>query len=254
MDVDASVVLRILNNERLRSAQGYVEIHDLGGVSAKISDAPLAELNCLESFDTTDGKIEGLLDVGFSLLRAFDRDPAAYLTPLDRPKSLVRRLKARGLREVSRALTMIMPAERALPETDGTVEVRRAAPEDAQTFSTIHAGNERWVKRASLHAFQQHARDPSNAFYLGYLDGQPCGTTHLLIDGVCAGIYAVMTVRAQRGRGVATALIARAVEDARAAGCEVVFLRTNVTNEARRLFERLGFEAAFETVVWSAGG
>ena len=108
------------------------------------------------------------------------------------------------------------------------------------------------MKRASRSAFLDHVRDPSNRFYLGCAGAEAVGTTQLLMDGSCAGIYGVSTVRAHRGKGVATALLLRAIADARAAGCDIIFLRTAALSEARRLYERLGFEEGFTTETWAA--
>jgi ribosomal protein S18 acetylase RimI-like enzyme len=248
---DPVVSLRIINNERLRRAQGWGEYRDLGGVLAVTSDAPLDDLNCLETFTTDEQRVDALLDIGFALLRAFDRDPAVHLTPLDRPAGIDERLRRRRLAAAARSASMVhRDGAPAAPHAD--VDVRVAGPEDARAFADVHsAGSERWMKRMALSSALAGILEPGNRFYIAYIDGQPAGTTHLLMDGGTAGIYAVATLKAYRNRGVATTLLARAVADAREGGCDVIALRTAAEGDAMRLYESLGFALAHESVLWT---
>src|SRR4051812_9562625 len=107
MKFDPAVSLRTINNERLRRSLGWGEYRDLGGALAFTSDAPLPDLNRIESFTTDERRLEGLLDIGFALLRAFDCQPAVCVTPLDRPKSLSAALKKRGLVISETSVTMV---------------------------------------------------------------------------------------------------------------------------------------------------
>lgn len=63
------------------------------------------------------------------------------------------------------------------------------------------------------------------------------------------GAYVVSEVHVlqkHRGKGLGTRLMARAEEQARAGGYTVMALHTRTNNPARRLYERLGYEAAGE--------
>jgi GNAT superfamily N-acetyltransferase len=250
MTFDPAVSLRVINNERLRHAQGWVEHRDLGGVLAATSDAPIPDLNCLEAFNTTEAKLEGLLDIGFALLRAFDRDPAAHVTPLDRPKSVSKHLERRGLRATDRWHTLVFRGDPAAIPANRDIEVHVAGPDDAPAFAQINGGNERWARKLSLASALEGINDADNNFYLAVVDGQPVGTTQLLIDGATAGIYAVATLKAHRRSGVASALLAASVRDALAAGCDVIGLRTLAASDAERLYTRYGFELAHESRLW----
>ncbi|MEX0751046.1 MAG: GNAT family N-acetyltransferase [Dehalococcoidia bacterium] len=247
MAFDPVVSLRIINNERLRNAQGWAEHRDLGGVLAMTSDAPIPDLNCLEAFNTTEAKLEGLLDIGFALLRAFDCDPAAQLTPLDRPKSVAKHLERRGLRATDRWHTMVFRGDVASIPVNPTIDVRRVEPDDVPLFVSLHAGGEKWVRRLSMSSTLAAINEPGNSFYLAYVEGQPVATTHLLVDGATAGIYAVGTQKAHRRQGIATTLLAAALRDAQAAGCDVIGLRTLAGSDAERLYRRHGFELAHES-------
>jgi len=250
MTFDAAIALRMVTNSRLRNAQGWCEFRDLGGALCSTSDAPIPELNCLGDFATDAHRIEGLLDVGFSLLRMFDCEPAAEVSPLDRPRDVEERLGRRGLRRHSARSWMRQRVGAPEISANDEVQVRVVGPDDARTFASVHGGSERWVRKLSTSSSLTAMHDGGSTFYLGYLDGEPVGTAHLLIDGATAGIYAAGTLRSYRRRGVCSTLMARAVADAREAGCDVVCLSTDAGGSAEHLYGRLGFETVFESVLW----
>jgi ribosomal protein S18 acetylase RimI-like enzyme len=255
MAFDPAISLRLINNERLRRSHGWGTYRDLDGALAFTSDAPTPDSNRIEGFTTDDARAEALLDVGCALLRAFDREPAACVTPLDRPESLSDRLSRRGLQPTERSVTLVLgtgaPPAAPTPEVD----VRRATPDDAPAFAAIvSAGGPRWARTMILSSTLEAVLQASNTHYLGLVDGQAVGTLQLLIDGATGGIYAAATLKAHRERGVCSTLLAAAVADARAAGCDVIGLRTAAEGPARRLFESRGFVLAHESVLWTAPG
>ncbi|MBF6599180.1 MAG: GNAT family N-acetyltransferase [Dehalococcoidia bacterium] len=256
MDFDPAVSLRILHNERLRRAGHWCDYVDLHGALVCTSDAPIADVNHLETFSTDRRHLEALLDIGFSLLRAYDRSPAVLLTPLDRPDGIEQVLRQRRMREVERTVAMTLRADAGAGAPPApAVDVRVATAEDVLTVRDIvaPAAAPVWMRRMLRAAIIGSMSEPWHTFYLGSLDGQAAGTLHLLREGATAGIYALATLRARRRCGVATALLARAIADARGAGCDVIALRTAADSAARRLSGRVGFEVAHEQVLWAAG-
>ena len=252
MTYDAAVALRMLNNENIRGAHGWCDYRELGGALAATSDAPTPDLNSLLDFHTDDRHIESILDVGFALLRAFDCPPVARITPLDEPPSLAERLAARGLSPSQRRSWMVFAGDPAAIRVNAEIDVRVAAPDDAPTFAAIHAGSEKWLRRFSLQTTITAMHEEGNTFYIAYLGAQPAGVCHLLRDGATAGVYAVGTLKALRRRGICSTLMARAIADARAAACDVICLSTTTGGDAERLCQHLGFERAFESVLWTA--
>jgi ribosomal protein S18 acetylase RimI-like enzyme len=255
MGFDPAISLRLINNERLRRSQGWGTYRDLGGALAFTSDAPTPDSNRIEGFTADDARVEGLLDIGFALLRAFDCEPAACITPLDRPASLPDRLAQRGLQPSERTVTLVLGAGAPLGSANPEVEVRRATPDDAPAFAAVvSVGGPRWARTLILSSTLEAVLEASNTHYLGLVEGQAVGTLQLLIDGATGGFYAAATLKAHRERGVCSALLATAVADARAAGCDVIGLRTAAEGPARHLFESRGFTLAHESVLWTAPG
>jgi GNAT superfamily N-acetyltransferase len=254
MAFDAALALRMITNARLRTAQGWGEYRDMRGALAVTSDAPISGLNCIGDFTTDERSIESMLDIGFALLRAFDREPAAELTPLDRPDTIADHLQRRGMTVESRRSWMVFRGGANAITTNNDAEVRVAEPDDARAFAAIHGGSEAWVKRLSLSTTLTGMLEPGNTFYFGCMEGQPVATLHLLRDGSTAGIYAVGTMKAHRRRDVSTTLIARAIRDAHEAGCDVVCLSTDTGGYAETLYAKLGFERVFESQMWVVAG
>jgi GNAT superfamily N-acetyltransferase len=251
---DPALALRVLNNDRLRGAlDDDRDIRDIGGALVTIADwSAIADLNCLKDFTSNDRHIESLFDIGFALLRAFDREPAARVGPLDRPKSLTKRLQERRMEIVSRRSWMVLRDDPPRIDVNRDVEVRTATHEDVSTFAAIHSAGEKWARKMSVSSTLGGMRRGGNSYYLGYLEGQAVATQHLLIDGRTAGIYALATTRPYRRRGSCSTLVARAIDDAYAAGCDVVCLSTELGGAPERLYEKLGFEPVFQSETWAA--
>lgn len=251
MVYDAAVALRMITNNRLRTAHAC-EYRDVGGALVVTSDTPIPALNALNGFDADERTIDGVLDIGFALLRVFDCTPAAELTPLDRPPSIADHLRARGLSPSGSGAWMIFDGDIAAIRTNPDVVVRVVGPDDASTFASIHAGDEKWMKRFSLAGTLTGMHEDGNTFYIAELGGRAAGVLHMLRDGATAGLYAATTVRSLRQRGVCSTLMARAIADAQSAGCDVICLSAPAESDAERLYEHLGFERVFESVLWTA--
>jgi GNAT superfamily N-acetyltransferase len=93
---------------------------------------------------------------------------------------------------------------------------------------------------------------PGWTHYLGRLDGAPVAATSLLLAAGVAGIYNVATVPEARGRGVASALVAAALREARAWGYRAGVLQSSQAGFS--VYQRLGFRkvCAFRHYVWPA--
>jgi ribosomal protein S18 acetylase RimI-like enzyme len=248
--VDPAPARRIIDNRNLRTAHGWADVRDLHGAFASTSDTPIPALSALRGFDVRERDVDALLDVGFALLRAFDRDPAVEVTPLDRPKSLRTRLAARRLAVAERGSWMRLRDDAPPIPVNSDVEVRLCGPEDARAFANTIGGNQTWLRRTAYATTVNAMQVAGNNFYLGCMNGEHVSTLHLQVDGPTAGIYAVGTARAHRREGIASTLMARAIADARAANCDLICLGTALDGYAESLYVRQGFERVFESELW----
>jgi ribosomal protein S18 acetylase RimI-like enzyme len=90
-------------------------------------------------------------------------------------------------------------------------------------------------------------------FFLGLADGQEACVCELYVRDGVAQIENVGTLEAFRGRGLARAVVLRAVEEARAAGCDLVFLEADGDDWPKELYRRLGFRPLGRVFPFSRG-
>lgn len=76
------------------------------------------------------------------------------------------------------------------------------------------------------------------------VDGEIASYCDLYSDGRTAQVEGVMTLPDHRDRGLARAVVSRAVEEARAAGCDHVFLTAERDDWPKELYRKLGFDDA----------
>ncbi len=75
-----------------------------------------------------------------------------------------------------------------------------------------------------------------------FVDSGPASWAELYLEGGVAQIEAVATVERFRGRGYASAVVLRAVAEARGAGADLVFLCADAADWPQRLYGCLGFD------------
>lgn len=87
-------------------------------------------------------------------------------------------------------------------------------------------------------------------FFVAVVDGLAASSCQLLRDGVVAQIEDVETYPQYRNRGLARAVVRRAVEEAARDGARITFLLADEDDWPQQLYRKLGFEAAgVETVL-----
>jgi ribosomal protein S18 acetylase RimI-like enzyme len=79
-------------------------------------------------------------------------------------------------------------------------------------------------------------------FFGVQLDGAVVSYADLYVDGADAQVEDVGTLPEHRGKGYATAVILRAIEQARSEGADFVFLVADAEDWPRELYRKLGFD------------
>ena len=85
------------------------------------------------------------------------------------------------------------------------------------------------------------------------MDGTPAGSAALTVDAGLGYLANAATLPAMRGRGCQTALLARRIADAAAAGCDTVASLAVFRTGSQRNLERAGLRVAFTQAVWRMG-
>jgi GNAT superfamily N-acetyltransferase len=87
-------------------------------------------------------------------------------------------------------------------------------------------------------------------FYLAELDGQPAAAGALFVTGNVGCLASAATLPAFRGRGAQSALIRVRVDDAHAAGCDLVATVAAFGSTSQRNLERAGLRIAYTKAIW----
>src|SRR2546423_14301024 len=139
--------------------------------------------------------------------------------------------------------------------------LRKAQRGDLPTIVRMLADDELGAKRHRVDeplpqeyhaAFDAIAASPSNVLYVAEVEGEIVGTLQLTfipgLDYLGAErmlIEAVRVARERRNSGLGKAMIAQAIEMARARGCQRVELTSSASRkDAHRFYERLGVTAS----------
>jgi ribosomal protein S18 acetylase RimI-like enzyme len=86
------------------------------------------------------------------------------------------------------------------------------------------------------------ARALTARFFAVLTGGEVAAYVDLYHDGRTAQIEDLATLEEHRGRGYASALVLHALQEARRAGCDLVFLVADVDDWPKLLYGRLGFD------------
>jgi GNAT superfamily N-acetyltransferase len=139
------------------------------------------------------------------------------------------------------------------PKVPGVVVVRPLEEAERALFARLHLqgseyGGSRWAEVEHL-VTMEHA-SPGWRCYVGVIDGTPAGVGALFMQEGTSYLGGAATLPAWRGQGCQAALVQRRVEDA-AATCDLVMSQTSPGSASQRNLQRLGFQLAYTTVVWS---
>lgn len=172
-----------------------------------------------------------------------------WLSPADRPRDLEAILVEAGLahaeseRAMAFDLSRLSALETGRPAPKG-FEIRPArTPRDLDDFAAVASNsNEPDPAVAAYYRLAAEALlspESPQRLFVGRLDGAPVAAAELTIGGGVAGLYAVVTREAFRGRGFGAAVTAAALREARARGCGVAVLQASGGGEG--LYRALGF-------------
>jgi ribosomal protein S18 acetylase RimI-like enzyme len=142
------------------------------------------------------------------------------------------------------------PGER----TAGTVRVDEVTRAELRDFRTEIARGEDWAESEEvvnevLDAGEVFTEAGSGRHFAVRAEGRVVSAAELYSDGRTAQVEDVATSPDNRGRGLASAVVLRAVEEAVASGHDFVFLVASDGSWPKELYARLGFETIGHT--WS---
>lgn len=102
-----------------------------------------------------------------------------------------------------------------------------------------------------------YERDVGARFFVGEVDGRPAGVCELWIDGDEALVEHVDTLEEFRNRGVARSVVLAAVDAARSADADRIFIGADDNDWPKQLYGKLGFDRLgleWEFIRWPTDG
>ena len=173
------------------------------------------------------------------------------VAPVSGIEPLLERLTAAGWAQIGFWGSFHGPA--IAPSMPGGVEVVEAGAEDMADFARMHLdghevpAGDRGPAEAAVRAWFGR---PGWRLYLARVDGLPAATAALTVEGGLGYLANASTLPAMRGRGCQSALVARRIADAAAAGCDMVASLAEFGSGSQRNLERAGLRVAFTQAVW----
>jgi ribosomal protein S18 acetylase RimI-like enzyme len=131
------------------------------------------------------------------------------------------------------------------PDLSGVDEVGERALRSARMAAARGAS---WSKdpetvRQLLIGKQLKAEATSIRWFTARVDGEPASYCELYTDGCTAQIEDVTTLPEHRRKGLASAVVLRALAEARSGGHDLVFLVADADDWPQELYVKLGFDA-----------
>jgi len=140
---------------------------------------------------------------------------------------------------------VVMVHRGAVPEVDPRAEEVEAEALRTMWEATAHADPETAGQLVAAR-FLRDSRVGAR-YFAARADGRYVSDCTLFSDGDVAEVDSVGTVEAYRGRGLAKAVVVRAVAEAWRAGHDLVFLLADEDDWPKELYSRLGFEEVGRT-------
>jgi ribosomal protein S18 acetylase RimI-like enzyme len=140
------------------------------------------------------------------------------------------------------------------------VMVLRRPPNRTRDLSRVDEVDEESLREVRKRDIGQHAwgtpelveqlvaarqlMEMESRYFAVLVDGDPVSFADLYLEGDTAQVEAVATFPEHRGKGYASAVVARAVQEAQQAGASWIFLVADADDWPQELYRKLGFDAA----------
>lgn len=231
-----NVFERVWNDFRAR----WCERSNLAGACAFSHDEiKIVMFHRVTQVDVADIDVDRLIDAAIQFYRRKRYDCVFTLSPLDRPRDLEEHLQRRRFERVLLPVAMLCDQPAEPFEAEG-IEVEVIGGSQYDTWASIMCtcfGN----PSESGEIGRKFVDLPEIRLYLARRNGEPAGTALMVSNHGMGYIDAVGTLPTHRRQGVASAIIARIVEDSEALGNRWTALEVESNSNAEQLYHRCGF-------------
>jgi len=218
----------------------------LDGWLVRFSPGKAKRARCINAVAEGRLAVEAKLELCRTIYASAGLPMVVRVTPFSAPAQLDERLASLGFEAYDDTRVMVRTTLADLPPAQpGTLRIEQLP---LRTFAeTVGRFRGSTLAEREAHA-QRLAESPVPFFAFVLTDPErgalACG--QVALEAEIAGIYDVYTEGPERGRGLATLLCTRLLEEARQRGASTAYLQVDAQNEpARRVYRRLGFDDAY---------
>ena len=167
-------------------------------------------------------------------------ESACAISLVSRPKNLLNHTET----GIGNSDTLLCPANTGNNEADVSVNTQENLTAEMRAWIDLAGCDEDTEEDAGLwrRVAAREARSPDCRLYLAQVDDQPVGACQLFSHAGWGLIDSVITHPQFRRRGIASQLVAQAVQDSQNSGNALTYLYTERESAGERLYRRLGFE------------
>ena len=165
------------------------------------------------------------------------------ITPFSQPGNLDAELAAADF--AAHQDTRVMSV--ALPEVERDAPPSTAQSVNAERFAAVFCELHGLDAAKAAAERERYARAAGRSVFIVQRDDDaPIACGSLALEGKLAGIFGMVTAIEHRGRGIASAIVAKLLHEARAAGAETAYLQVEADNTAaRRAYSKFGFKDCY---------
>jgi GNAT superfamily N-acetyltransferase len=225
------------------------DVKDIGhAILCSNQRIPIANYNHAFRVNVAESEAETLIDDVVRYYKSMGLKPCFVVSPATRPPTFANSLLGAGFKPVLEEDAMVHEGEsknfKAVPDVD--VVSSDANLLDVWTDVNMKGfGIPVVLGDAFLDMFGKASQYKGAKSYLGYFQGKPAGVCGLVSFNDVGGIFSVGTAPEYRRKGVATALMRKAIADSLSIGNSLLYLITTKGSDAERLYGSLGFQVAY---------
>jgi ribosomal protein S18 acetylase RimI-like enzyme len=209
---------------------------------------PSPTYNHATKVNVKESEIDKLIADVASYYESMRLKPCFTVSPTTRPSTFSRFLLKAGFKLMSEDDAMVYKGKNKdfKPNPEVKVTIDDGSLTDVWTDVSMKGfGIPLILRDAFIDMYKKASQDKGAKAYLGYFQGKPAGSCALCSFNSIGGIFTVATVPEYRRKGVALALLCKAIADSFSVGNSLLYLITTKGSDAERLYRSLGFEVAY---------
>jgi len=236
--------------EHLISLQSLVnEARDIGHATLVSNrKIPFTAYNLAYRVNVPDSKVDKLIADVVKHYTSIGMNPCFAVSPATRPVTFANSLQGAGFKLALEEDAMVYKGRSTDLNNISDVKIVSSDQSMLDIWTDVNMegfGVPSVFREALLEMFRKASQYKGTRSYLAYFHGKPAGVCGLVSLNNVGGIFSVGTAPEHRRKGVASALLQKAIADSLSMGDDLLYLITTKGSDAERLYTSLGFVVAY---------